>query len=414
MLEKILKRVENNDIEAIIKLSEMYGAGEGVEKDLYKKVEYLHKAVDLGSTKAMLKLALCYEDGIGIEKDEDKVFELANIAFSQKDESTPNAALLLTRCYLEGIGTEVNAENALFYSSLLLGSNYDPDGLVSVYYDDAVKLLDTVSYVNWLTKSAEGLAYPKFKLGELYENGEIFDQNQDLAIELYTQSANEGCIDAKMNLAILYNHSGVSSNVTIAEKLLKEVIDANYKPEELRAKRILAMIYTESGRKEEGIILLEELIEKFNDALSCSFIGLEYNERKDYETARKYFVKAYEMSGEARYKEMIESVDKVICLSNEGADESKASGGGCYVATAVYGSYDCPQVWTLRRFRDNTLDSSYLGRMFIKLYYATSPSLVKHFGKTKLFKKIFKTRLDKMVKKLNENGVDNTPYNDKY
>lgn len=25
---------------------------------------------------------------------------------------------------------------------------------------------------------------------------------------------------------------------------------------------------------------------------------------------------------------------------------------GCYVATCVYGSYDCPEVWTLRRFRD--------------------------------------------------------------
>ena len=29
---------------------------------------------------------------------------------------------------------------------------------------------------------------------------------------------------------------------------------------------------------------------------------------------------------------------------------SSSSSGGCYVATAVYGSYDCPQVWTLRRF----------------------------------------------------------------
>ena len=43
---------------------------------------------------------------------------------------------------------------------------------------------------------------------------------------------------------------------------------------------------------------------------------------------------------------------------------------GCYVATAVYGSYDCPEVWTLRRFRDNYLDNYLLGRMFIKLYYA--------------------------------------------
>ena len=30
------------------------------------------------------------------------------------------------------------------------------------------------------------------------------------------------------------------------------------------------------------------------------------------------------------------------------------SNGACYVATAVYGSYDCPEVWTLRRFRDYT------------------------------------------------------------
>ena len=28
---------------------------------------------------------------------------------------------------------------------------------------------------------------------------------------------------------------------------------------------------------------------------------------------------------------------------------SSSSGRGCYVATAVYGSYDCPEVWTLRR-----------------------------------------------------------------
>jgi len=28
------------------------------------------------------------------------------------------------------------------------------------------------------------------------------------------------------------------------------------------------------------------------------------------------------------------------------------SSAGCYIATAVYGSYNCPEVWTLRRYRD--------------------------------------------------------------
>lgn len=33
-------------------------------------------------------------------------------------------------------------------------------------------------------------------------------------------------------------------------------------------------------------------------------------------------------------------------------DYTLAKKEGCYVATAVYGSYNCPQVWILRRYRD--------------------------------------------------------------
>jgi len=86
---------------------------------------------------------------------------------------------------------------------------------------------------------------------------------------------------------------------------------------------------------------------------------------------------------------------------------------GCYVATAVYGSYDCPQVWTLRRYRDYTLAETWFGRLFIALYYAISPTLVKWFGETQWFKNLWKPRLDKMVKRLNDEGVADTPYQDR-
>ena len=86
---------------------------------------------------------------------------------------------------------------------------------------------------------------------------------------------------------------------------------------------------------------------------------------------------------------------------------------GCYVATAVYGSYDCPEVWTLRRFRDSTLATSWYGRAFIKIYYAASPTLVKWFGNSKIFKKICLVPLDKLIRKLHSNGVESTPYKDK-
>ena len=89
------------------------------------------------------------------------------------------------------------------------------------------------------------------------------------------------------------------------------------------------------------------------------------------------------------------------------------SSGGCYVATAVYGSYDCPQVWTLRRYRDSVLASTWYGRAFIKTYYAISPTLVKWFGETKWFKNMWRGTLDRKVKNLQNNGVESTPYEDK-
>lgn len=87
--------------------------------------------------------------------------------------------------------------------------------------------------------------------------------------------------------------------------------------------------------------------------------------------------------------------------------------GGCYVATCVYGSYDCPQVWTLRRFRDNTLASTWYGRVFILTYYAVSPTLVKWFGHTDWFKNLWRGKLDTLVRKLQSEGVEDTPYSDK-
>lgn len=92
---------------------------------------------------------------------------------------------------------------------------------------------------------------------------------------------------------------------------------------------------------------------------------------------------------------------------------SSAGTGGCYVATAVYGSYDCPEVWTLRRFRDNTLAETWYGRAFIRTYYVISPTLVKWFGHTDWFKKMWRGKLDRMVADLNAEGVEDTPYKDR-
>jgi|TARA_B110000240_G_scaffold197204_1_gene251674 hypothetical protein len=79
---------------------------------------------------------------------------------------------------------------------------------------------------------------------------------------------------------------------------------------------------------------------------------------------------------------------------------SPSSSEGCYIATMAYGDYDHPQVLALRKFRDRILKHSFLGRIFIILYYRISPFMVKKLkDKAEINIKI-RELLDKFIYKI--------------
>ncbi len=102
-----------------------------------------------------------------------------------------------------------------------------------------------------------------------------------------------------------------------------------------------------------------------------------------------------------------ECIEKLNQVAPKGLEKA-----GCYVATCVYGSYDCPEVWALRRYRDGYLQKSVWGRAFVRAYYAVGPFAVAHFGETKWFKALFRRYLDKRVKRLVSKGYSTSPYRD--
>lgn len=119
-------------------------------------------------------------------------------------------------------------------------------------------------------------------------------------------------------------------------------------------------------------------------------------------TDRKYQINEY-----MRIKKELDAIDP------DWKKKQQSSNSGCYVATAVYGSYDCPEVWILRRFRDYDLAETWYGRAFIRTYYAISPAIVKWFGKAEWFSNMWRPVLDRMVRSLKAKGYEDTPYDDR-
>ncbi len=77
--------------------------------------------------------------------------------------------------------------------------------------------------------------------------------------------------------------------------------------------------------------------------------------------------------------------------------DSGGSGGGCFIATAVYGSYEAPFVIILRQFRDQYLLTNEPGRWFVGQYYQYSPPAAEWIRNRETIKSIIRLMLYPLV-----------------
>ena len=96
---------------------------------------------------------------------------------------------------------------------------------------------------------------------------------------------------------------------------------------------------------------------------------------------------------------VLEAIKSKAVRSNSLQDTSKAN-GDCFIATAVYGSYESPEVCALRRFRDERLKATTLGRAIIRSYYAVSPSIATRLQRHPRASSVVRKALDAMVRRV--------------
>lgn len=220
-----------------------------------------------------------------------------------------------------------------------------------------------------------------------------------------------------INRAIVIN-PGIADYYIQSANIYNDLYNARYEnPAYLNE----ALDYLEKGR--DALRKAASLSESNNDTdllidslaiLADSYAHCLNQNLEEAERLAKRAIALGDKSGEmeALLQDISESKEVFRPYQGSNHPSTSSGGAGCYIATAVFGSYDCPQVWVLRRFRDHTLLKTWYGRIFVKIYYSISPTLVRLFGSYSWFNQFWRNRLNKMVEKLRKEGVCDSKYYD--
>lgn len=304
----------------------------------------------------------------------EKLENLYNLARRAKeDENDENAAKYYEMIMLEDPSSWEASFYTVYYSAMKCK--------IAEIYSAATKVEKTIKTVFRLisenvTDEAEQVAAYK----------EISEKAETIAMMLYLGAKN--------------HYDGIS--LQIKHNYTQEYIN--------RVVACASLMYTVADELESFFGGKEDVNKLVASALT---LGVGYHHSLYFNVADKTSLQNKIKQYEDRIVRIEPNYKRKVEVDANGNIAAPAKSGGCYVATAVYGSYDCPQVWTLRRYRDNTLAKTWYGRAFIHTYYAISPTLVKWFGDTDWFKNMWRGTLDKMVSDLQQQGVEDTPYDDK-
>jgi hypothetical protein len=89
--------------------------------------------------------------------------------------------------------------------------------------------------------------------------------------------------------------------------------------------------------------------------------------------------------------------DPVAIGQSSGTGANGGGSGGCFIATAAYGSYLNPHVSALRNFRDKYLMTNGPGRSFVTLYYRYSPPMADYITQHEALRLIVRLALTPII-----------------
>jgi TPR repeat protein len=218
---------DQGDVDAQNNLGNMCYFGHGIPQNLAKAALLYEKAAKQNDLNATAMFGIMLLHGEGVAKDENKA--LRNLIYSA-DKGHTLAQYNLGCLYLSG-GSEVNqsteravellkkaSERKLPDALYKLGSLYETGDLVARNLEEASECYHQI------ISNDSDLA--PLALARVYQKGMRVEKNESKAIEFYEQAAAQGITEAKIQLSIIYySRTGKDKDVDKAVGLIKQAVD---------------------------------------------------------------------------------------------------------------------------------------------------------------------------------------------
>ncbi len=192
------------DVEAMDAISDMYRDGIGVGRDFLKSLEWDRKAAALGYAVSMNDIGDMYYVGRGVSKDYTMSMEWYQKAANKGDS---DAMYRIGDIYEKGYGVPQDRGKAIkwYIKAANEGSIYAMNSAGIYYYNGISVAKDKTVAFGWFKKAAEGgSAEAMSNIGAAYENGEGVLKNDEEAFKWYKKAAEKGQNDAMLSIARFY------------------------------------------------------------------------------------------------------------------------------------------------------------------------------------------------------------------
>lgn len=290
---------EKGDAVSQYNLGKLYesGAGEFVEKDKKKALEWLKKSADNDYPAAQRVVGEYYLLGDYTPKDVDAAIKYFEKATKAGDDL---AKVNLGVFYLKGTGVEKDTEKGLAMLKEIVSKPYVPSKSprASAYYHLTEEGRDLVNVDDYC---ADALA--SCDLGLLYKTGDSVEQDHKLALKYFRRAAKSGHALAYLNIGLLLLLSDdVKGDPKEALAMIEKAADSGLD----RAKYVLYMIYRDGEGvekdPEKALVWLKKAADSGFDKAVFNLAYSYYQGEgapKDLEKARAYFEKSAKLGNDA-------------------------------------------------------------------------------------------------------------------